>query len=173
MSSVEEHMQQYNQSLIQLLYNHKVKLMILVFIAVFGYVYFIPYLEKVQKQYEYKKKHGSQLVLKDELNKKIIKFDTVLDVRTPEEYEKGHVKNSIHVHYTDISPKQNGSLLLKKGLKKKDRILVYCKSGRRASIARQLLIEKHQFYPKKIYITNEPYHVIQSSLESDDDEISV
>ena len=83
----------------------------------------------------------------------------------------GSLDNAIVVDgYSVINPK---------GLKRKDTILVYCKTGNRASLARNQLIEVHHFNPKNIYITNEPYDVIQTSFSSvtdadaDEEEVSV
>ena len=66
-----------------------------------------------------------------------------------------------------LNPHLDNSLHPKNGLKRKDTILVYCKTGNRASLARKQLIDIYHFNPKNIYITNEPYDVIQSSFSSD------
>lgn len=174
MKGITEHMQDYNQSLLALLGRHKIKLCLLVLFALYGYLGIIPYMEKVQKDLELKKEHGNRFLSEDDLKDRKNIFDVILDVRTPEEYEKGHVKNSININEKDIAKN-------KKGLKRKDTILVYCKTGNRASLARNQLIEVHHFNPKNIYITNEPYDVIQTSFSSvtdadadaDEEEVSV
>ncbi len=60
----------------------------------------------------------------------------VLDVRTKEEFDTGHIKNAILIPDTDIEK------IAPEKLKNKDaKILVYCRSGRRSEIAAKKLIE--------------------------------
>ena len=56
----------------------------------------------------------------------------IVDVRTEEEYNQGHVKNSINIPYDVIGEYE---------FDKDKMILVYCKSGKRSSIAFNTLIE--------------------------------
>ena len=58
----------------------------------------------------------------------------VLDVRTPEEYAAGHVPGAINVPHDEIA----GRLGELAGLRDKD-VVVYCKSGRRAALALEVL----------------------------------
>ena len=60
---------------------------------------------------------------------KIIKKNNyiIVDVRTKEEYEEGHVKDSINIPYDEIDENVD--------LDKDKIIMVYCKSGKRSSIA--------------------------------------
>ena len=51
----------------------------------------------------------------------------VLDVRTKEEYETSHVKDSLNIPYDEIDENTN--------LDKNKTILVYCRSGKRSHIA--------------------------------------
>ena len=55
----------------------------------------------------------------------------VVDVRTKEEYETGHVKDSINIPYDEIDENVD--------LDKEKTILVYCKSGGRSHIAYETL----------------------------------
>ena len=55
----------------------------------------------------------------------------VVDVRTKEEYEESHIKESINIPYDEIN--ENTSL------PKEKTIFVYCRSGKRSSIAYQTL----------------------------------
>ena len=55
----------------------------------------------------------------------------VLDVRTKEEYDTGHVKDSVNIPYDEIDENVN--------LDKSKTILVYCKSGKRSNIAYETL----------------------------------
>lgn len=57
----------------------------------------------------------------------------VVDVRTEEEYASGHVKKAINIPYDTIDKKVS--------LDKDKTILVYCKSGKRSSIAYNTLKE--------------------------------
>lgn len=69
--------------------------------------------------------------------KKLMETENViiLDVRTQEEYNEGHIKNSILLPDTEISTKAQ------EVLKDKDsKILVYCRSGRRSAQASKMLI---------------------------------
>jgi len=54
-------------------------------------------------------------------------FDFILDVRSEEEYGEGYYKNAINIPYTKISDNLN--------INKNSKILIYCRSGRRAKIA--------------------------------------
>lgn len=56
----------------------------------------------------------------------------VIDVRTKEEYENGHVIQSINIPYDEIDENVN--------LDKNKTILVYCKSGGRSHIAYEELV---------------------------------
>lgn len=58
----------------------------------------------------------------------------VLDVREQEEYDAGHIPQSILMPYTDIESRAEEELPHKDKL-----ILVYCRSGRRSKIAAESL----------------------------------
>ena len=60
----------------------------------------------------------------------------ILDVRTQEEYNEGHIKNSILLPDTEIDSKAH-EILKDKNAK----ILVYCRSGRRSAEASKKLIK--------------------------------
>ena len=51
----------------------------------------------------------------------------ILDVRTKEEYQEGHVINALNIPYDEIDENIN--------LSKNKTILVYCRSGKRSQIA--------------------------------------
>lgn len=57
----------------------------------------------------------------------------ILDVRTKPEYEDGHIKNAISLPNEEISP--DNKLLQELLSDKEQMILVYCRSGRRATDA--------------------------------------
>lgn len=60
----------------------------------------------------------------------------ILDVRTAEEYNEGHIENAINIDHEEIKEKAEQILTDKNAL-----ILVYCRSGRRSKIASQYLVE--------------------------------
>ena len=58
----------------------------------------------------------------------------VIDVRTAQEFQAGHIKNAINIPYEVIGFK------IKRVTEEKDReVLVYCRSGRRSGIALETL----------------------------------
>ena len=60
----------------------------------------------------------------------------VLDVRTQEEYDEGHIPGAIVISHEEIAEKAEEVLTDKEQL-----ILVYCRSGRRSKIAAETLVE--------------------------------
>ena len=60
----------------------------------------------------------------------------ILDVRTQEEYDQGHIPGAIAISYEEIEEKAEEVLTDKDQL-----ILVYCRSGRRSKIAAEALVE--------------------------------
>ena len=60
----------------------------------------------------------------------------ILDVRTQEEYNQGHIPGAIMISHEEVAEKAEGVLTDKEQL-----ILVYCRSGRRSKIAAEALVE--------------------------------
>ena len=60
----------------------------------------------------------------------------ILDVRTQEEYDEGHIPGAIVIPHEEIAEKAEDVLTDKDQL-----ILVYCRSGRRSKIAAEALVE--------------------------------
>jgi len=60
----------------------------------------------------------------------------ILDVRTQEEYDQGHIPGAIVISHEELTEKAEGVLTDKEQL-----ILVYCRSGRRSKIAAEALVE--------------------------------
>lgn len=60
----------------------------------------------------------------------------IIDVRTKAEYDNGHLKNSLNIPYDEIREKIEGITT-----DKSDTIIVYCRSGRRSGIAKNVLEE--------------------------------
>jgi phage shock protein E len=75
----------------------------------------------------------------DGLNEREIVIDEntrVIDVRTEKEYTAGHLKNSINIPYGEIK-----ETIGKYAHGKNEKIIVYCRSGRRSGIAKETLDE--------------------------------
>ena len=60
----------------------------------------------------------------------------ILDVRTQEEYDEGHVPGAVLIPNTEIENRAEEELPDKEQL-----ILVYCRSGRRSKLAAQILTD--------------------------------
>ena len=60
----------------------------------------------------------------------------ILDVRTQEEYDQGHIPGAIVISHEEIAEKAEDVLTDKDQL-----ILVYCRSGRRSKLAAEALVE--------------------------------
>ena len=87
---------------------------------------------KNEKKAEYKK------ITSDEAKKMMESEKTiVVDVRTTEEYNEGHIPNAISIPLETIEKEAEAKLK-----NKDDLILVYCRSGRRSREAALKLIEK-------------------------------
>ena len=60
----------------------------------------------------------------------------ILDVRTQEEYDEGHIPGATQISHEEIAEKAEEVLPDKNQM-----ILVYCRSGRRSKIAAEALVE--------------------------------
>ncbi len=60
----------------------------------------------------------------------------ILDVRTQEEYDEGHIPGAILIPNTEIEERAEEELTDKDQL-----ILVYCRSGRRSKMAAEILVD--------------------------------
>lgn len=81
---------------------------------------------------------NNPLITADELLSKLKedKNIVVLDVRTPGEYSEGHVPSALNIPYDEIEDE-----VAKKVKDKKQQIVVYCRSGYRASKAEATLAD--------------------------------
>ena len=68
---------------------------------------------------------------------------TILDVRTPEEFEEGHIQGA-----QNINVKDDTFIIAIQKLSPSDTLLVYCRSGRRSLYAAQVMVS---FGFQKIY----------------------
>lgn len=70
----------------------------------------------------------------DEGSEPAIDGGYVIDVRTAQEYEQGHLETAVNIPYTEIGEKIAGHVS-----NEEEKIIVYCRSGRRSTIAKQTL----------------------------------
>ena len=61
-------------------------------------------------------------------------MQVIIDVRTPQEYESGHIENSINIEWQDIKEVDNT-------LTKEQKIYLYCRSGNRSQKSTDILIK--------------------------------
>lgn len=61
----------------------------------------------------------------------------LIDVRTAAEFSSAHVPGATNIEYQQIVP-----AVIKLGISKQEPIQLYCRSGRRAEIARQALLRQ-------------------------------
>ena len=60
----------------------------------------------------------------------------LLDVRTVEEFEEAHIPNAINIPHKELEAR-----LAELSGAKNTQVVIYCRSGRRAEVARQLLVK--------------------------------
>lgn len=80
---------------------------------------------------------GAVLVSQDEMMR-LLDADSaplILDVRTPEEYAEGHVPGAVNISHDELATR-----LAEIEAARQDGVIVYCRSGRRAATAEELLL---------------------------------
>ncbi|MBN9283887.1 MULTISPECIES: rhodanese-like domain-containing protein [Flavobacterium] len=101
---------------------------------IFSLLFFVFFLTACQAQV----KKGTQLVAPDAFEKTITENKgQLIDVRTPKEYNSGHLKGAKNLHLYD----QDFSQRVDK-LDKKQPVYVYCKAGGRSAEAVEILQQK-------------------------------
>ncbi len=60
--------------------------------------------------------------------------DVVIDVRTPQEFQAGHIEGALNISHTDIAQD-----IFKAKVNKDDHVILYCRSGRRSGLAMNTL----------------------------------
>lgn len=84
-----------------------------------------------------------EVVAKPQYQDLVAKGYTIIDVRTPEEFQDGHILGA-----QNINVKDEAFVTEIQKLSKSDTLLVYCRSGRRSLYAAQVLVS---FGFEKIY----------------------
>lgn len=85
---------------------------------------------------------------------------TILDVRSPAEYASGHINNAVNVPVDQLAQRLSKQQCQ---LKKDERLLVYCASGGRSSLAQGLL----QRAGYQDVINAGGYHSLRQQLAAD------
>ena len=62
----------------------------------------------------------------------------ILDVRTQDEYDAGHIRESIRIPVQDIPQHELNKSLAQ--IPRDKKILVYCRTGRRSTLASEILV---------------------------------
>lgn len=149
----------YNNFILNIFFAHKIKIIIIIIIGFIGYKN-LPYLKNLSTQNERKIKYGEQLLELDDIKNKIKEFDYIIDVRSPEEYKLGHLKNSINIEYSDFDEEEINN----HNITKDKTIFIYCNSGRRSSMVIDKLINDHDYDLNNLYTTNLDYKEINEVL---------
>ena len=76
-----------------------------------------------------------QVLDKPEYKRMVSKGFTIIDVRTSEEFEEGHIAGALN-----INVKSEEFIAEIENLPKSDTLLVYCRSGRRSLYAAQMMV---------------------------------
>lgn len=90
---------------------------------------------------------NTALIQADDLEEMMMINDNIqlIDVRTPEEFQEGHLENATNINWND-----KDFALQTQDLNKEEPIYLYCKSGRRsAAAAQQLTKEGFEVYDLK------------------------
>lgn len=96
----------------------------------------------------------TKLSLKEVKNKlKNDYFDIIIDVRSEKEYNKGHYIGAINIPYKNI----NSNININININTNSKILVYCRSGRRALKAIKKL---HKLNYENLYYIDFPYNYL-------------
>lgn len=153
------YLRKFNYYLIDQLQKHKIAVVLFSLFTIIGFLS-VDYIEKQRLFYERKSEFRDSLITPKQAQEMKSDFDYIIDTRTPEEYEKGHLKNSINIPHQTIldDPK---ILFYKYKITKDDKLFIYCKSGNRASqVVRKL--RDSDYKSENIFFTTASYDVLQN-----------
>lgn len=152
--NVSEYMDSYNETLLDMIWKHKIKLIGFILFAMVGYMY-IPRLEKVQQTLKYKEKFPKNYLNAKQIKDKKNSFHFVVDTRTKEEYDTSHVEDGIHIEYKDILSPKGKKILKDHGITKHKKVLLYCNGGNRSQQSAAHMVDSLGYKQQNIYLTNE------------------
>jgi rhodanese-related sulfurtransferase len=158
-------MENYNQTIINTLWENKISFILFILITTIGYLS-LPYLNKVQNNLEKKIKHEDQLLNVNEIKERLNSFDIILDVRSKTDFELGHVdvSNVINIEHTLILKQKDDELLKQNDINKKMTLLIYCSSGNRSSKVVSHLINNLGYSKDNLFLTTETYDTINEEI---------
>ena len=150
----------FNSYNLKLFLKYSYEIIIFVVITIIGYLS-IPYLEKMHHYAQLKQKHGNQLLQGIDAYKMKHDFDYIIDVRTKEEFNKGHLENAININHNELL--ENHEILFNHyKITKDDVIFIYCVSGTRASKVVDKLNENN-YNKTKLFFTNNNVELLGKS----------
>ena len=155
------YLQRFNSITINLLNKYKYTLAVFTCFTLFIYMN-LNYLEEKDEYYDKKLEYNNMLLTPEEVNEEKKSFDYIIDVRTPEEFEKGHLENAINVPHDSIL-KNPRILFYKYKISKDDKLFLYCKSGNRSSQVIDKLL-KFDYEKKNLYFSIKPYEELKKHM---------
>ena len=141
-----------NAFTIRMIRKHKNIILGIIVIAILFYIIIRVIQQRIRSK-ELRITHGNQLLNAKSIDKNRAIFNIILDVRTSKEYQNGNVDESVNIDYKDILNSPDSKILNKHKIYKNHRILIYCKTGRRSGLVRNILINYYKYKPENIFIT--------------------
>jgi len=153
------YLQNLNSLTINSLQKYKYPLVVFVCFTLFGF-FNIKYLEEQRVYYEQKSEFRDILITPEEAVEKKESFDYIIDVRSPEEFKKGHLKNAIHISH-DLILKDPKILFYKHKISKDDKLFFYCETGNRTSQVIRKLLE-FDYKKENLYFSVKSFEELQN-----------
>ena len=132
MQLMQTEINKLNRYLIDLVKSNWRVIILLFTLVVLLQFFILPYLENKLDNYALKVEAEpfSEQVVIDENDFRNNRFEVLLDVRSRDEYEKGHVQGAINIDHREIL--NDPGILQENNIGLHDVVLVYCRTGRRA-----------------------------------------
>lgn len=164
---LKQKLNNYNEFVLGMLWHYKISLSVLIIITVLMLIN-LSWFEELQQYYLLVADYGKEVVLSlDDIEKKKDEFDYILDVRSNEEYTLGHVPNSINIDHKLLLEEHPSIELSKKGITKSSKVLVYCRSGRRAGKVMRSLLEDG-YKKENLFMTKYSYDKLTPIFKKDE-----